>query len=65
MHMLYSTFIVFHVQCHVCVMVVIDVLAMHHHVFKLFDLLCHRHRTEYGHRLPQEDRQKDKGAKAA
>jgi hypothetical protein len=50
------------VQRLVCVVVVMDILAVHHQVLKLKCRLCQRHRSECRHGLPQEDGEQNKGA---
>ena len=59
---------VIHMQCQVCVMVVMvvmDILTMHHHVLQFIGTLCHGYRSECRHQLPEQDRQKNQGAKSA
>jgi hypothetical protein len=56
---------VIHMQCQVCVMVVMDVLSVHHHVLQFIGALRHGYRAECRHQLPEEDRQKSQGAKSA
>ena len=61
--MLHSTFIIFHVEGLVFVVVVIGILPMHNHVLQLACALHHAHRAEHRQRLPKEDSQKDDCAK--
>lgn len=56
--MLHCTFINFHVEGLVFVVVVIGILPMHNHVFQLACSLHHAHRTKHRQRLPKGDCQK-------
>lgn len=57
--------IVVQMRCQVCVMVVLDILTMHHQVRHFIGALCHPDRSACRHQLPEQDRQKNQGAKSA
>jgi hypothetical protein len=52
-------------QRQVCMVVVMDILRVHHHVLEFMGTLCHRDRSKGRHGLPQKHRQKNKGTKSA
>lgn len=52
-------------ECQVGVMVVMDILTVHHQVLQLISALCYAYCYEYRHQLPEKDRQKKQGAKSA
>jgi hypothetical protein len=54
---LHKAVIVVHVQRMVRMVVVIGILAVHCQMLQFTSPLCHRHRTEHRHGLPQEDNQ--------
>jgi len=60
----FVTWIGFHVQRMVCVVMVVVVLRMHCQMRHLTGALRHRHRAKHRHRLPQKDNQKEECAQA-
>ena len=56
--------LVFHVQCMVCMMMVISVLRMHRQMRHLARALCHGDRSEHCNGLPHKDEQKKECANA-
>ena len=58
----FVTWIGFHVQRVVCVVMVVVVLRMHCQMRHLTGALRHRHRAEHGHRLPHKDNQQEECA---
>jgi hypothetical protein len=52
-------------ECLVCVVVVRNVLTVHHHVLQFLGTLRHDYRSKCRHQLPENYRQKNQGAKSA